>query len=134
MTDIILALQGKPCFISLHGACPDWVNDVENALGLMFTNEYREYVLCFGVASYYGHELTGICSDPALNVLKVTLSERDFYGPKIPNDWYVIERADIDGIVIWQDSITGKIYQTQPNNSPEVIASSMLGYINGEKT
>lgn len=42
--------------------------------------------------------------------------------------YYVVEQANIDGIVIWQAS-DGKVYQTNPKLKPLQIAESLSEYI-----
>jgi hypothetical protein len=41
---------------------------------------------------------------------------------------YVVEQANIDGIVIWQ-SETGEVFQTMPNALPIKISDSLLEYL-----
>ena len=48
--------------------------------------------------------------------------------PFVPDDWYVVENAGIDGIIIWQDK-TGRIYQSMPNGQKEYIANSLAEYL-----
>lgn len=116
---------------SFHGLIPvsvDRIDSVEKQLNLNFADEYRAYVQAYGAASMYGHELTGICDIPRLDVAAITIEERKD-NPLIPNEWYVIEQANIDGIVIWQ-SPTGEIYQSQPGKKPVLIARSLSEYLN----
>ncbi len=101
--------------------------NAELSLGLMFSNEYRLYLKSFGAVSTYGHEFTGICDCSRLNVVEVTTSERK-NNVSIPFDWYVIEQANIDGIVVWQ-SQSGEIYQTIPNQQPKKLCNSLCEYI-----
>ena len=129
MTNIIQLLQGLPDFYSLTGASEQSIHDAEKNLGLAFSPEYREYVAAFGVASANGHELTGVCKPTRLNVVNVTLAEREVH-TNVSTDWYVIEQANIDGIVIWQ-APSGEIYQTMPNALPRQICSSLSEYISG---
>lgn len=65
-----------------------------------------------GVASYEGHELTGVCPFPRLSVVSVTQQERAA-NPAIPSAWYVLEQTNIDDLVIWQDA-SGAVYQAMP--------------------
>ena len=60
-------------------------------------------------------------------MVQVTLEERANL-PDVPADWYVVEQANIDGIVIWQ-AVSGEIYQTQPGAQPVKIADSLTEYI-----
>lgn len=101
--------------------------NAEKELGLEFSNEYRKYLMEFGCIAFDGREFTGICDIDRLNVVCVTNDEKKF-NQCIPINWYVIEQANIDGIVIWQSS-TGEIYQTSPNSKPIKLCDSLSEYI-----
>lgn len=103
------------------------IKNAEVSLELEFSKEYKDYLAECGVASIYGHEFTGICNSARLDVVTVTWEERN-NNQKIPNDLYVVEQIDIDGIVIWQ-SKSGVIYQSQPNMKPVQICDSLYEYI-----
>jgi len=120
-------LSNMKAFRSRTPASAEQIKEAENALGLKFAKEYKEYLSDFGCASIYGHEFTGICKSSRLNVVDVTISERA-NNPDVPNDWYVIEQANIDGIVIWQNQ-KGEIFQTQPYCDSIKIANSIVEYI-----
>ncbi len=125
--NIISALREQVGVVSLNGVDFQKIQDAEKTLGLKFSQEYREYIQEFGVASFQGHELTGICNIPHLNVVDVTITEKMLM-KRIEPSWYVIEEAHIDGIVIWQDN-EGHVYQVSPYSSPIKIADSLLEYI-----
>ena len=127
MTSIVNKLCTLPAFCSLTGVSMEQIADAEKALALRFADDYREYLLSFGIASSDGHEFTGICNSKRLNVVDVTLAEKSIT-PGIPQDWYVLEEANIDGIVIWQNSI-GKIFQTQPGREAVKLADSICDYL-----
>ena len=127
MNDLISCLKNKPMFIGSKGASNAQIAEAEEQLTVSFSKEYKHYLTAIGFAIYEGHELTGICKAKRLNVVDVTLSERNLTHD-VPNDWYVIEQLNIDGIVIWQ-STTGEIYQTSPNTEPEKICESLADYI-----
>lgn len=127
MTSIVNKLRTLPAFCSLTGVSMEQIADAEKALALRFADDYREYLLSFGSASSDGHEFTGICNSKRLNVVDVTLAEKSIT-PGIPNDWYVLEEAGFDGIVIWQSS-TGEVYQTQPGKGTIKIAGSICDYL-----
>ena len=127
MADIISVLREMPYFVSLNGANDEEIKNIEKKLDLRFSYEYYTYLKEFGVASAGNHEFTGICNSPRLNVVDVTISERE-NNQDVPSDWYVIEQANIDGIVIWQNS-KGEVYQTQPYCDSIKIANSIVEYI-----
>lgn len=62
-----------------------------------------------------------------LDVVCNTREEREL-NSFVPDDWYVVENAGIDGIIIWQDK-TGRIYQSMPNGQKEYIANSLAEYL-----
>lgn len=123
---IIKLMQEQPAFHARSAASYEEITAVENVLGLRFAQDYREYVATFGAASFAGHELTGICKSDRLNVVTVTMEERN--NMVVPADWYVLEQANIDGIVVWQNS-AGAIYQTVPNTNPKKLCESLAEYI-----
>lgn len=127
MTEIVQKLRSFPAFHALSGVSAKQISNAEKALALRFADDFREYLLAFGIASSDGHEFTGICNSKRLNVVDVTLAEKKII-PDVPQDWYVLEEANIDGIVIWQSSI-GEIFQTQPGRKPMKIADSFCDYL-----
>lgn len=127
MTSIVNKLRALPAFCSLTGVSMEQIADAENALALRFADDYREYLLAFGIASSDGHEFTGICNSKRLNVVDVTLAERNI-APDVPQNWYVLEETNIDGVVIWQNSI-GEVFQTQPGREAIKIAGSICDYL-----
>ena len=127
MKDIIFQIKEKPGLRMTAGVSNEKIKEAEIELNANFSNDYRSYLLEFGVASFNGHELTGICNFPRLNVVNVTKEEREYF-PNGTDNLYVVERANIDGIVIWQSS-SGEIYQSIPNHKLTKIAASLKEYI-----
>jgi len=125
--NVMSVLRNKQNFKSYVAGKKSEILKAEELLSLVFNQEYINYMQEVGFATYEGHELTGICKFKRLNVVDVTIMERELF-PYIPLDWYVIEQLNIDGIVIWQSS-TGEIYQTSPNSKPEKIYDSLAEYI-----
>lgn len=104
------------------------VDSAEEMLGTKFSEEYREYLIGIGITAVDGHELTGICKPVRVNVVSVTLHQREL-NPEINPEWYVVEEANIDGIVIWQSS-DGSIYETILGANAEKISESLEQYLN----
>ncbi|MDM8534774.1 SMI1/KNR4 family protein [Clostridiaceae bacterium HSG29] len=128
MTEIIKSFQEKSDLLSGKGVSEELIENAENILGLKFADEYKEYLLHFGVVAFDGHELTGISSIDRLDVIKVTLNELQ-KNAMVPTKMYVIEVANIDGIIIWQSS-EGDIYETIMDTKPIKICDSISEYIN----
>jgi hypothetical protein len=120
-------IKSKPSFYAASGATEEEISKAESDLTLTFSNEYKNYLSCFGFALFEGHEFTGICKAKRLNVVDVTKLEQEI-NQNVPNDWYVVEQLNIDGVTIWQ-STTGEIYQSAPNTVPIKIFDSFMEYV-----
>lgn len=103
------------------------IQKAEESLKLKFNDEYIQYVSTFGMLVFDGHELTGISASSRLDVVKATNDAKNFYN-KVPNDLYVIEFLNIDGLVVWQNSL-GEIYLCDMECNLKKICNSLLEYI-----
>ena len=127
MEKIISTIKKKASYIGSDGRSEVEIAQAEAILGNHFAADYREYLLRIGIACFDGRELTGLSNSKRLNVVDVTLAEKKII-PDVPQDWYVLEEANIDGIVIWQSS-TGEIFQTQPGRETIKLADSICDYL-----
>jgi hypothetical protein len=123
MSNFIKDLKSAPDFVQLNPATEADIKNAEKQLGLVFADEYKDYLLAFGTADGNSHEFTGICDSARLNVINVTKKQREYF-KDIPTSFYVVEEAHIDGIVVWQDK-DGAVYQTEPGIKTEKIAKSL---------
>ena len=126
MKDILNLIKNKSKFYSIGNISEENIKEAELILNIKFASDYRMIIKEYGAVTFSGHELTGICNSKRLNVVDVTKEERKYN--KVPEDWYVIEQANIDDIVIWQDT-NGAVYQTMPNKKPIKLCNSLLEYI-----
>lgn len=126
MKDILNLIKNKSKFYSIGNISEKNIKEAELILNIRFASDYRMIIKEYGAVTFSGHELTGICNSKRLNVVDVTKEERKYN--KVPEDWYVIEQANIDDIVIWQDT-NGVVYQTMPNKKPIKLCNSLLEYI-----
>ncbi len=124
---IIEALEEKSSLLFGGGVSEVLINNAEEFLKLEFADDYKEYLLEYGIVAYDGHELTGINMTGHLDVCDVTISQRS-NNHTVPNTMYVIEVANIDGIIIWQ-STDGIIYQTVFNSEPVKLCESLTEYV-----
>lgn len=76
MSDVYQGLSGFPNFRCLGAADSGAIIEAEAKLGLSFSKEYRSYLESCSFASVNGHELTGICKSPRLDVVGATRAER----------------------------------------------------------
>lgn len=127
MENIVDALKSIPDYIGSNGRTEEVILEAESSLGVTFAEDYRQYLKMIGLACFDGHEFTGLTNISRLDVVAITKEQRSI-NQKISATWYVIEQANIDGIIIWQDKL-GYVYQTSPSNPPIRIANSLLEYI-----
>lgn len=127
MENMMKSIKQLPDFFALSGVSEEQICAAEHELQTHFSNDYREYLALYGLASVNGHELTGLCTSPRLNVINVTKETAEHHIGALPG-WYVVEQANIDGIVIWQ-SPEGTVYQTQPSTEAAVLCNCLLDYI-----
>lgn len=127
MSALTQKMASLKSFRSRTPATKEQIKCAEDTLGLTFAKEYFEYLTEFGCASFYGHELTGICKSARLDVVQVTTKLRNL-NKDILCDWYVIEETNIDGISVWQDS-KGNVYTKAPNVAYKIIAKSFSEYL-----
>ena len=126
MTSFAQGLNQKKAFHSLKGVSIDTIHEAEEKLGLKFSKEFTEYAMTYGAASFFGHELTGFCSSARLNVVNITLDERQ-HNPGISQQLYVVEKTNFDGIIVWQDA-SGTVYETAPGAEAKKVSSSLEEY------
>lgn len=127
MTDIIKVINSKDGVIHGKETNENEIKQAELELGLRFADDYRNYIKQFGCMVIGSREITGISSQENYNVVSITKAQRN-YNKNIPENSYVIEQLNIDGIIIWQSS-NGEVFQTSPNTAPMKIADSLVEYI-----
>ncbi|MBU5462607.1 SMI1/KNR4 family protein [Lachnoclostridium sp. MSJ-17] len=127
MTDIIKVINSKNGVIHGKETNENEIKQAELELGLRFADDYRNYIKQFGCMVIGSREITGISSQENYNVVSTTKAQRN-YNKNIPENSYVIEQLNIDGIIIWQSS-NGEVFQTSPNTAPMKIADSLVEYI-----
>ena len=126
MKNILETLKAKEDFYCIGPVDEKDIVEAEKQLCLKFSKDYKACLEEFGVFSVNAHEITGINLSKRVNVVDVTMQEREI--TNVPKEWYVIEQAHIDGIVVWQDE-NGVVYQSQPNKEIVKIANSLLEYL-----
>lgn len=100
----------------------------ERQLGLTFAEDYRAYLLKYGVVCGDEMELTGLTKeDECYNVVIATLAERE-YDDDFPKDAYVVHDWAYDGIVAIQYA-NGEIYARGPGYMTKKMNDSLAEYI-----
>jgi hypothetical protein len=126
MSDIITTISNLKDLRSLGGAKRDNILEAQKKLGLLFADDYREYLERYGVISANGIELTGLTTHKRLNVVDVTLEERDISG--LPQGMYVVEDTHNEGILILQNP-EGGVYKLYSKNQTIKIFDCLADYL-----
>lgn len=100
LSDLFSSVEGK--VFHLNGVDSSAVIDAEKKLGMRFSDDFRNYLMEYGVVSFKSHELMGLGGDDYLNVVLETLSERG-NNDKFPINCYIVENLGIYGVFILQD-------------------------------
>ena len=127
MASFTKRLAETPSAIFGAGSSDEEIKLAESMLGLQFACDFRAYLSEFSLMAIDGKELTGLTKSERLNVVSVTKKNR-IANKAVPADFYVVEEAGIDGIVIWQNS-SGNVFMTAPGIKPKLLASSLGDYI-----
>ena len=125
-TDIMTLFAMGEDVLHGEGALPGEIEAAEEALGLHFAEDYREYLTRYGIAAFDGHEFTGITSTPRLSVVEVSRSgwERN---PQVEKNMYVVEEG-MDGMLIWQRE-SGEIFSTWDDGQVHKEGESLSDYL-----
>lgn len=110
----------------MRGISADQVIDAETHLGLRFSDDYRNYLMEYGVVSFGSHEFMGIGGDAYLDVVSETIRERT-NRDVFPMRCYIIENIGIDGILILQNE-EGEVFELSDSGCKQ-IADSLAEYI-----
>lgn len=127
MDNIVVVMKSMLDYIGSNGRTEEEIRQAEIALGIIFAKDYRKYLKEIGLACFEGRELTGLTANARLDVVSVTKEQREKFG-EVASSWYVVEEANIYGIVIWQSS-DGTVYEVAANTKAKKIASSLAEYI-----
>ena len=125
--NIVEAMKSKEDLFFGKGATSEEIRTAEERLGVSFAPDYKEYLKAFGIASVNGHEFTGLISSDRLNVVVVTLCEREKNG-NVPKDLYLIENVGIDQVLVWQNE-KGELFQTIGVSAPQRMKETFVEYI-----
>ena len=125
--NIVDILVGRPGYIGSNGRTGENIVQAEKELGVKFAEDYYMYLKEIGLACFDGHEFTGLTQIPRLDVVRVTQEQRKRF-EMVELSWYVVEVANIDEMVMWQD-VEGTIYATMPYAKIKKIANSLSEYI-----
>lgn len=123
---IVEKINSIPKLFHATGCSEHQIIEAQNALDLVFPNEFVEYVKTFGVISFFRTEWTGLNVDGHLNVLTVTKQERSL-NPSFPKGYFVLENHAIEGIFTVVNE-SGHVYLLQQDRI-EFLCCSLADYL-----
>lgn len=127
MSSLVKKIKSSPDALFGKGVSAEEIAKAEEKLQLKFAKEYCDYLSAFTVVAIDGRELTGLSNSKRVNVVAVTESQRKL-NQDAPANLYVVEEANIDGIVVWQNE-SGMVYQTAPGAKMIKVADSLESYL-----
>lgn len=127
MCSLVKKIKSSPDALFGKGVSAEEIAKAEEKLQLKFAKEYCDYLSAFTVVAIDGRELTGLSNSKRVNVVAVTESQRKL-NQDAPANLYVVEEANIDGIVVWQNE-SGMVYQTAPGAKMIKVADSLESYL-----
>ena len=126
MSDFSSLIIKSDNFYSLGPVQSVQIEKAQKNLGLLFADDYKNYIEKYGAASFDCHELTGISSSDRLNVVTATNRAKNCY-KNFPENYYVIEELLFDHIIIVQN-VSGNIYSFSPVCGIVFLANSLKNY------
>lgn len=127
MENILEVIEKLDNLRYLKGASEGEIKLAETKLNLSFAPDYKKYLRTYGTIIATGIELTGLNVSPRINVVDVTLSEREI-NPNMPSSMYVIENTAIEGILILQNE-ESEIFELQHTGKISKINNNLSEYI-----
>lgn len=125
--NIVEKIKTIPDLCHLSGCKTNQIKTAQKELDLEFPDEFIDYVMEFGVISFYGTEWTGLNVEGYLNVVEATKNERKL-SKDFPQGYFVLENQAINGILILVNS-KGAVYSYQSGNKPALICKTMEEYL-----
>lgn len=111
---------------ALGGCSKEEIQMAEKALGLVFPEEYKDYLLEYGTVRFNGVELCGLNVTGYLNVVEATEQEKSV-NDSFPEKMFVIEDLGVDAKLIIGDE-KGNIYLLQ-RDKKRLVCDSFLKYV-----
>lgn len=102
------------------------ISEASKKLNIEFPCDYYEYLLKYGVISFYATQWTGLGVTGYMNVVEATLDQRKL-NPHFSKDLFVLEDLAIEGIIIAADT-DGRVYEVQMDNQKKIY-DSMVDYL-----
>lgn len=95
MSNIVEKIKNIKDLGAIKGCSMEQVNEAQKALGIIFPDEYIDYVTAFGCIDFGATEWTGLNINGRLNTVEATKKEMSV-NKDFPKDCFVLEETGID--------------------------------------
>lgn len=126
MSKIVERISAIPDLQYLEGCSMEQIEDAQKKLGMVFPDEYKEYVKEFGAICFFGTEWTGLNVDGYLNTVEATKQEMGV-NKKFPSKCFVLEDIGIDAKLAIVDE-EGNVFILQ-RDKKELLCKSISEYL-----
>ena len=126
MSNIVEKIKKIPDVFAIKGCTQEQVYEAQEELGIIFPQEYVDYVRQFGCIDFGATEWTGLNIEGRLNTVYATRQEMNV-NPDFPEGFFVLENLGIDAKKIVVDR-NGKVYILQYRKL-ELICDSISEYL-----
>ena len=126
MSNIIEKIKNIKDLGSINGCSMDQVIDAQNALGIIFPDEYIDYVTTFGCIDFGSTEWTGLNIKGRLNTVEATKKEMSV-NKDFPKGCFVLEETGLDAMQIIVDE-KGEVFMLQ-HDKVTPICNSISEYL-----
>lgn len=126
MTGIVEKLKQVEHLYHLQGCSAEQIAQAQEALQIVFPEEFVDYVKQYGAISFYGTEWMGLNVPEELDVVAATQAERSV-NPDFPKDFFVLEDQGIDALITAMDQ-QGRVYAVQYERK-KLLCNSMSEYL-----
>ena len=130
MSDLVSYINAAQDKIVAKGASKRDIDLAQSSLNLKFSKDYRELVRTFGCVLINGLTIFGVVDNPAYNVVKNTLEEKERYHD-LPDGYYVLSSLGIEGILILQNK-EGQVFEFSFGKELRLIYNSLFEFIKGD--
>ncbi|WP_411680080.1 SMI1/KNR4 family protein [Clostridium thailandense] len=126
MSKIIEKIKKIPNLNCLKGCSTSQIKDAQQELGLMFPDEYIDYVKEYGVICFFGTEWTGLNVEGYLNTVEATKQEKNV-NSAFPEGFFVLEDMGIDSKMAVVNE-KGNVFILQ-RDKIELLCESLSEYV-----
>ena len=126
MSSIVEKIRKIPDISYVQGCSKEQIEEAQNELGLIFPEEYVDYVMEYGAIDFFATEWTGLNVKGYINTIQATKKEKSV-NEAFPKGYFVLEDLGIDARKAIVNE-KGQVYMLQYHKL-ELISESISEYL-----